>query len=57
MQANGKPDPAGYLADDSRWAVLTPEMEEVDVSAIRLVVNPEKHGNVPPLEQEAGYTR
>jgi RNA polymerase sigma-70 factor, ECF subfamily len=55
MQVNGKPGFAGYLADGSPWAVLTLEVAEGNVRAIRLVVNPEKLGNVPPLKKEAGH--
>ena len=51
---NGRPGIVGYLGDGSPQSVVTIEAAGGRVKAIRLVVNPEKLGNVPPLEREAG---
>ena len=48
---NGRPGFVGYFGDGSPQSVVTLEVGEGSIAAIRLVVNPEKLGNVPPLEQ------
>jgi RNA polymerase sigma-70 factor (ECF subfamily) len=50
-QVNGRPGLVGYFADGSPQSVVTLEVGEGSVTAIRLVVNPEKLVNVPPLGQ------
>jgi hypothetical protein len=41
----------GYFGDGSPQSVVTLEVAEGSIRAIRLVINPEKLGNVPPLER------
>jgi RNA polymerase sigma-70 factor (ECF subfamily) len=41
---------AGYFGNGSPHSVVSVEVAEGSITAIRLVVNPEKLGNVPPLE-------
>jgi RNA polymerase sigma-70 factor, ECF subfamily len=56
-RVNGRPGLVGYFGDGSPQSVVSIEAAEGRIWAIRLVVNPEKLGNVPPLEQaenEAG---
>ena len=48
---NGRPGLVGYFGDGSPQSVVTLEVGEGSIMAIRLVVNPEKLGSVPPLEQ------
>jgi len=50
-RVNGKPGFVGYFGDGSPQSVVTLEVAEGSIMTIRLVVNPEKLGNVPPLEQ------
>jgi RNA polymerase sigma-70 factor (ECF subfamily) len=50
-QINGRPGLVGYFGDGSPQSVVSLEVSEGTITAIRLVVNPEKLGNVPPLEQ------
>jgi RNA polymerase sigma-70 factor (ECF subfamily) len=50
-RVNGRPGLVGYFGDGSPHSVVTLEVAEGSIRAIRLVVNPEKLGNVPPLEQ------
>jgi RNA polymerase sigma-70 factor (ECF subfamily) len=50
-RVNGRPGFVGYFGDGSPQSVVTLEVGEGSIAAIRLVVNPEKLGNVPPLEQ------
>ena len=52
-RVNGRPGLVGYFGDGSPQSVVTLEVGEGSITAIRLVVNPEKLGNVPPLEQAA----
>jgi RNA polymerase sigma-70 factor (ECF subfamily) len=47
---NGRPGLVGYFGDGSPQSVVSIEVAEGRIRAIRLVVNPEKLGNVPPLE-------
>src|SRR5215210_3820781 len=48
---NGRPGLVGYFGDGSPQSVVTLEVGEGSITAIRLVVNPEKLGNVPPMER------
>ena len=48
---NGRPGLVGYFGDGKPQSVATFELEEGRIVAIRLVVNPEKLGTVPPLER------
>jgi sigma-70-like protein len=48
-RVNGRPGLVGYFGDGSPQSVVTLEVAEGSIRAIRLVVNPEKLGNVPPL--------
>ena len=48
-RVNGRPGLVGYFGDGSPQSVVTLEVGEGSITAIRLVVNPEKLGNVPPL--------
>lgn len=50
-RVNGRPGFVGYFGDGSPQSVVTLEVAEGSIRAIRLVVNPEKLRNVPPLEQ------
>lgn len=50
-RVNGRPGLVGYFGDGSPQSVVSLEVAEGSIRAIRLVVNPEKLGNVPPLEQ------
>ena len=50
-RVNGRPGLVGYFGDSSPQSVVTLEVAEGGIRAIRLGVNPEKLGNVPPLEQ------
>jgi hypothetical protein len=52
-RVNGRPGLVGYFGDGSPQSVVSIEVAEGSIRAIRLVVNPEKLGNVPPLEREA----
>lgn len=52
-EINGRPSFVGYLADGSPQGVVTFEAAEGRIRAIHMVVNPEKLGGIPPL-QEAG---
>jgi RNA polymerase sigma-70 factor (ECF subfamily) len=49
-RVNGRPGLVGYFGDGSPQSVVTLEVVEGSIRTIRLVVNPEKLGNVPPLE-------
>jgi RNA polymerase sigma-70 factor, ECF subfamily len=51
-RVNGRPGLVGYFEDGSPQSVASIEVAEGSIRAIRLVVNPEKLGNVPPLESE-----
>jgi len=50
-RVNGRPGLVGYFGDGSPQSVASIEVAEGSIRTIRLVVNPEKLGNVPPLEQ------
>jgi len=50
-RVNGRPGLVGYFGDGSPQSVVTLEVGEGSIRAIRLVVNPEKLGNVPPMER------
>ena len=50
-RVNGQPGLVGYFADGRPQSVTTLDVAEGRVRAIRIVVNPEKLGAVPPLEQ------
>jgi RNA polymerase sigma-70 factor (ECF subfamily) len=50
-RVNGRPGLVGYFEDGSPQSVFSIELAEGSIRAIRLVVNPEKDGNVPPLER------
>lgn len=56
MRVNGRPGFAGYLPDGSPWAIISLEVAGGSVRAIRLVLNPDKLGRVPPVQREAGRT-
>ena len=47
---NGRPGLVGYFGDGSPQSVVSIEVDKGSISTIRLVVNPEKLGSVPPLE-------
>lgn len=49
-RVNGRPGLVGYFGDGNPQSVVTLEVGEGSIMAIRLVVNPEKLGNVPPLD-------
>lgn len=49
-QINGRPGLVGYFGDGSPQSVVSIEVAEGSIMAIRLVVNPDKLGSVPPLE-------
>ena len=49
---NGKPGFVSYLGDGSPQSVVTIDVAEGSIKAIRLLVNPEKLASVPPLGQE-----
>ena len=56
---NGRPGLVSYLGDGSPQSVVTFDVLDGRVRTIRLLVNPEKLENVPPLEQQgedAGWT-
>ena len=48
---NGRPGFVGYFGDGSPQSVTTFGFEEGRIAEIRLVVNPDKLGTVPPLER------
>jgi len=50
-RVNGRPGLVGYFGDGSVQSVSSIEVSDGTITAIRLVVNPEKLQNVPPLEQ------
>ncbi len=50
-RVNGRPGLVGYFGDGSVQSVASIEVSEGSITAIRLVVNPEKLEKVPPLEQ------
>ena len=50
-RVNGRPGFVGYFGDGSPQSVVTIEVAEGSIKAIRLLVNPDKLANVPPLEQ------
>lgn len=50
-RVNGRPGLVGYFGDGTPQSVVTLEVAEGNIKAIRLVVNPDKLANVPPLEQ------
>lgn len=54
---NGKPGLVSYLGDGSPQGVVTLDVSGDSVEAIRLVVNPEKLGNVPRLGHEEDGAR
>jgi RNA polymerase sigma-70 factor (ECF subfamily) len=49
-RVNGRPGIIGYFADGRPQSVTTFEVAGGRIRAIRIVVNPEKLGAVPPLE-------
>jgi RNA polymerase sigma-70 factor (ECF subfamily) len=53
-RVNGRPGLVGYFGDGSPQSVVSLEVAEGSITVIRLVVNPEKLGNVPPLERDEG---
>jgi RNA polymerase sigma-70 factor (ECF subfamily) len=53
-QVNGLPGLVGYFGDGSPQNVATLDVAEGEIQAIRLVLNPEKLGNVPTLQQLEG---
>ncbi|HSL00345.1 MAG TPA: hypothetical protein VK869_08395 [Rubrobacteraceae bacterium] len=53
-RANGRPALVGYFADGSSESVRTFDIARGRVQAIHRVLNPEKLGNVPPLERLDG---
>jgi RNA polymerase sigma-70 factor, ECF subfamily len=50
-RVNGRAGLVGYFGDGSVQSVTSIEVDEGSITAIRLVVNPEKLENVPPLQQ------
>jgi RNA polymerase sigma-70 factor, ECF subfamily len=50
-RVNGRPGLVGYFGDGTPHSVVSLEVADGSIRAIRLVVNPEKLGNVPPLER------
>lgn len=48
-RVNGRPGLVGYFGDGSPQSVVTLEVADGNIRAIRLVVNPDKLGAVPPL--------
>jgi RNA polymerase sigma-70 factor (ECF subfamily) len=50
-RVNGRPGLVGYFGDGSPQSVVTLDVAEGSIRAMWLVVNPEKLGNVPPLEK------
>ena len=50
-RVNGRPGYVGYLGDGSPQSVVTFDVLDGRVRTIRLLVNPEKLANVPPLTQ------
>jgi RNA polymerase sigma-70 factor (ECF subfamily) len=50
-RVNGRPGLVGYFGDGSPQSVVSIEVAGGSIQAIRLVVNPEKLGNVPRLEE------
>ncbi len=53
-RVNGRPGLVGYFGDGSPQSVATLEVADGNIRAIRLVVNPEKLGSVPPLRRTEG---
>ena len=53
-QVNGRPGLIGYFGDGSPQNVATLDVAEGEIQALRLVLNPEKLGSVPSLEQLEG---
>ena len=49
-RVNGSPGFVGYFGDGSPQSVVSFEVAGGSIRAIRLVINPEKLGNVPRLE-------
>ena len=54
---NGRPGLVGYFGDGRPHSVATFDVAEGSIRAIRLVVNPEKLGAVPPLSASDGEGR
>jgi RNA polymerase sigma-70 factor, ECF subfamily len=52
MRINGRPGLVGYFEDGRPHSVTTIDVVGGNVRAIRLVVNPEKLGGVPPLDRD-----
>ena len=50
-QVNGRPGLVAYYADGTPQSVVTIDIMEGRIGAVRLVVNPEKLRNVPPLQR------
>ena len=50
-RVNGRPGLIGYFRDGRPQSVTTLEVAEGRILAIRIVVNPEKLGALPPLER------
>ena len=50
-RVNGRPGLVGYFGDGSVQSVTSIEVDEGSITAIRLVVNPEKLEHVPALER------
>jgi RNA polymerase sigma-70 factor (ECF subfamily) len=50
-RVNGRPGLVGYFRDGSPHSVTTLDVAEGRIRAIRLVLNPEKLGGVPPLDK------
>ena len=51
MRINGRLGLVGYFEDGSSYSVTTIDVAGDKVRAIRLVVNPEKLGGMPPLDR------
>ena len=50
-RVNGRPGLVGYFGDGRPQSVVSVDVAEGGIRAIRLVVNPDKLGNIPPLER------
>jgi len=54
LPVNGRPGLVGYFADGRSQGVVTLDVADGSIRAVRIVVNPEKRENVPPLPSSLG---
>jgi RNA polymerase sigma-70 factor (ECF subfamily) len=54
LPVNGRPGLVGYFADGRPQGVVTLDVADGSIRAVRIVVNPEKLENVPPLPSSPG---